>query len=211
MSLVHQNWWFTTLLIKQFKYCPPLSKSLKCDVLIVGGGVSGINGGTYVINPLLCLQGFKDLLIDNGMQVFESKRVIKDFKNHFPFLRDLPFIQFWPGLIDTTRDLLPIIAKPPTAPYLQFILGVVGLPWASFAGSFAAQNILGTSGEDYKKYYRYFSNRRHFSPAVWIGEDYRQATGFFPNQCLGEILSGGQSSKDRGDEGKVLGHSIKSK
>jgi gamma-glutamylputrescine oxidase len=409
MSLVHQNWWFTTLLIKQFKYCPPLSKSLKCDVLIVGGGVSGISaaaefvkqgksvaliernivgggsagrsagfltpdselelhqlvrrygpkaareiwdaplrgierlvngikrfdiqcglieqdslflglgksgkeaveselecraslgftdqqtydeqslksilgsegysagiryGGTYGINPLLCLQGFKDVLIDNGMQVFESteleriedhtaftrggsitadhiivavdklspsvspladeifhaqtfmsvsapltdkevsqlfpegkqmqcwdsklvysywrltgdnrmllgggtplhtflkdawnnpgpiKRVIKDFKNHFPFLRDLPFIQFWPGLIDTTRDLLPIIAKPPTAPHLQFILGVVGLPWASFAGSFAAQNILGTAGEDYKKYYRYFSNRRHFT------------------------------------------------
>jgi gamma-glutamylputrescine oxidase len=409
MSLVHQNWWFTTLLIKQFKYCPPLSKSLKCDVLIVGGGVSGISaaaefvkqgksvaliernivgggsagrsagfltpdselelhqlvrrygpkaareiwdaplrgierlvngikkfdiqcglveqdslflglgksgkeavkselecreslgftdqqtydeqslksiigsegysagiryGGTYGINPLLCLQGFKDMLIDHGMQVFESteleriedhtaytrggsitadhiivavdkmspsispladeifhaqtfmsvsapltdkevsqlfpegkqmqcwdsklvysywrltgdnrmllgggtplhtflkdawnnpgpiKRVIKDFKNHFPFLRDLPFIQFWPGLIDTTRDLLPIIVKPPTAPHLQFILGVVGLPWASFAGSFAAQNILGTAGEDYKKYYRYFSNRRHFT------------------------------------------------
>jgi hypothetical protein len=80
MCLVHQNWRFTTLLIKQFKYCPPLSKSLKCDVLIVGGGVSGINGGTYGINPLLCLQGFKDVLIDNGMQVFESKRVIKDFK-----------------------------------------------------------------------------------------------------------------------------------
>jgi len=37
MSTVHQNWWFTTLLIRQFKYCPPLSKSLKCDVLIVGG------------------------------------------------------------------------------------------------------------------------------------------------------------------------------
>jgi gamma-glutamylputrescine oxidase len=34
MAMVHQNWWFTTLLIKQFKYCPPLSKSLKCDVLI---------------------------------------------------------------------------------------------------------------------------------------------------------------------------------
>jgi gamma-glutamylputrescine oxidase len=409
MSMVHQNWWFTTLLVKQFEYCPPLSKSLKCDVLIVGGGVSGISaaaefvqqgrsvaliernivgggsagrsagfltpdselelhqlvrrygpeaareiwdaplrgierlvngirkfdiqcglvaqdslflglgksgkeaveselecrtsvgftdqqtydeqslktiigaegfsagicyGGTYGINPLLCLQGFKDVLIDHGMQVFESteleriedhtaytrggnitanhiivavdklnptisplaneifhaqtfmsvsapltdkeisqlfptgkqmqcwdsklvysywrltgdnrmllgggsaittflkdawnnpgpiKRVIKGFKNHFPFLRDLPFIQFWPGLIDTTRDLLPIIVKPPTAPHLQFILGVVGLPWASFAGSFAARNILGSADEDYKKYYHYFSNRRHFT------------------------------------------------
>ena len=29
-------------------------------------------GGTYGVNPLLCLQGIKDLLIENGMQVFES-------------------------------------------------------------------------------------------------------------------------------------------
>jgi gamma-glutamylputrescine oxidase len=29
-------------------------------------------GGTYGINPLQCLQGFKDLLVDDGMQVFEA-------------------------------------------------------------------------------------------------------------------------------------------
>lgn len=90
------------------------------------------------------------------------RRVIKDFKKHFPFLKDLSFIQFWPGLIDTTRDLLPIIVKPPTQPHLQFIMGIVGLPWAAFSGSFAARNILGVADEDYAKYYRYFSNRRYF-------------------------------------------------
>jgi gamma-glutamylputrescine oxidase len=89
--------------------------------------------------------------------------VIKRFKNHFPFLKDLAFIQFWPGLIDTTRDLLPIIVKPPTQPHLQFILGIVGMPWAAFAGSFAARNILGDGDDDYKKYYPYFSNRRNFT------------------------------------------------
>ena len=31
------------MLVKQFKYCPPLQKDLKCDVLIVGGGVSGVS------------------------------------------------------------------------------------------------------------------------------------------------------------------------
>ena len=36
--MINQNWWFSTLLIRQFKYCPPLNKSIKCDVLIVGGG-----------------------------------------------------------------------------------------------------------------------------------------------------------------------------
>ena len=406
--MVNQNWWFTTLLARQFKYCPPLNTAVKCDVLIVGGGISGISAaaeflnkglkvvlieknivggsstgrsagfltpdselelhqlvrrygieaakdiwdapcrgidrivnaikkndiacglveqdslflglgksgieavksekecresvgftdqqtynetelktilgaenytagirysGTYGFNPLHAMQGFKDRFIEHGMQVYESttmeriedhtvythggsitanqiiiavdklestisplaqeifhaqtfmsvsepltdkelnllfpggkqmqcwdsqlvytyyrltgdnrlllgggsaittflkdafnnprpiKKVIAKFKTHFPFLKDLTFIQFWPGLIDTTRDLLPIIVRPPEHRHLQFILGIVGLPWAAFAGSFAARNILGDAGEDYKKYYRYFSNRRYF-------------------------------------------------
>ena len=84
-------------------------------------------------------------------------------------MRNLSFIQFWPGLIDTTRDLLPIIVKPPDQPHLQFILGIVGLPWAAFAGSFAARNALGEADEDYKKYYPYFSNRRHFALPSGLG------------------------------------------
>ena len=71
----------------------------------------------------------------NGRSVIN--KVIKDFKAHFPALKNLSFIQFWPGLIDTTRDLLPMIVKPPNQPYLQFILGIVGLPWATFSGSFS--------------------------------------------------------------------------
>ena len=45
MTMINQNWWFTTLLVKQHKYCPPLNKDIKCDVLIVGGGFSGIRTG----------------------------------------------------------------------------------------------------------------------------------------------------------------------
>jgi len=62
MSLVHQNWWFTTLLIKQFKYCPPLSKSLRCDVLIVGGGVSGISAAAEFVK-----QGKSVVLIERNI------------------------------------------------------------------------------------------------------------------------------------------------
>ena len=40
MSMINQNWWFTTLLVKQFKHCPPLNKDIKCDVLIVGGSLT---------------------------------------------------------------------------------------------------------------------------------------------------------------------------
>jgi gamma-glutamylputrescine oxidase len=379
--MVNQNWWITTALISAYKHCPPLTKDIKCDVLIVGGGFSGVAaaaeflrkglkvvlieknivagsssgrsagfltpdselelhqlvrrygakaageiwnapvrgierivegiksfdikcgllrqdslflglgsggrgavaeelecreevgftdqrtydadqlkgilgaqgytagiryGGTYGVNPLLCLQGFKDVLIDNGMQVFEStamerlddhtaythagsvtadhiivaidkldssispladdvfhaqtflsvtepltdkeletlfpsgeqmayknpgviKRVIKDFKTHFPGLRDLSFMQFWPGQIDMSRDLLPVIARPPQHPHIRFILGCVGIPWATFCGGFAARNVLGDAEDDYQKYFNYFSNDRYFTLPSTLG------------------------------------------
>jgi len=249
-------------------------------------GAENFTGGirytrTYGVNPLLCVQGFKDLFIQNGLQVFEStamerledhtvythggsvtadhiivaadkpeasisdlaqdifhaqtflsvteplndrdlaelfpggeqmqcwdsrlvysyfrltgdnrlllgggtpattflkdaynnpniiKRVIKRFKSHFPFLRDLSFIQFWPGLIDTSRDLLPIVVRPQKQSHVQFIMGVVGLPWAAFAGGFAARCALGTAEDEYRKYYRYFTNRRHFFLPSGLGK-----------------------------------------
>jgi gamma-glutamylputrescine oxidase len=414
--MVNQNWWITTLMIKQHKHCPPLAKDIECDVLIVGGGFSGMSAaaeflrkglkvvviekniiggsssgrsagfltpdselelhqlvrrygtkaaaeileapcrgidrivdtikkhdiqcglikqdslflglgaggveaveserecrasvgftdqrtydetqlkeilgaqgytagirytGTYGVNPLACLQGLKDLLIDNGMQVFEStemerleehtaythagsvtadhiiiavdkltndispladetfhaqtflsvtepltdkelrvlfpsgeqmqcwdsklvytyfrltadnrlllgggtpittflkdaynnpgimRRIIKDFRSHFPRLDSLSFMQFWPGQIDMTRDLLPVIARPPGQEHVRFILGCVGIPWATFCGSFAARNVLGEADEDYKKYFNYFSNDRAFALPSSLGK-----------------------------------------
>jgi len=408
MRLINQNWWFTTLLVNQHKYCPPLREDIKCDVVIVGGGFAGVcaaaqflrkglkvvlldknivggsssgrsagfltpdselelhqlvrrygvkaareiweapcsaidglvrniekynircgllkqdslflglgkggyeaakselesreevgftdqklydveqlkgilgsvnytagirYGGTYGINPLQCLQGFKDVLIDDGMQVFEStemerledhtvythggsitadhiiiavdklepsisplsaevfhaqtflsvsepltdrelkilfpsgeqmqcwdsklvytyfrltkdnrlllgggsalttflkdaynnpgviKRVIADFYSHFPELKSLSFMQFWPGQIDTTRDLLPTIVRPKDQPHMRFIFGCVGIPWAAFTGTFAARNVLGEAEAEYDKYFNYFSNERNF-------------------------------------------------
>ena len=41
--MVNQNWWITTLMINGHKYCPPLTRDIECDVLIVGGGFSGIS------------------------------------------------------------------------------------------------------------------------------------------------------------------------
>jgi len=230
-------------------------------------------GGTYGINPLQCLQGFKDVLIDDGVRVFEStemekledhtvythagsvtadhiiiavdklephisplsadvfhaqtflsvtepltdrefdilfpsgeqmqcwdsklvytyfrltkdrrlllgggsalttflkdaynnpgiiRRVIADFYSHFPELKSLSFMQFWPGQIDTTRDLLPTIVRPKDQPHMRYIFGCVGIPWAAFTGSFAARNVLGDADDDYKKYFNYFSSERHF-------------------------------------------------
>ena len=238
-------------------------------------------GGTYGINPLATLQGFKNLLIENGMQVYEStemerleghtaythagsvtadsiiiavdkmspslsplaheafhaqtflsvtepltdrelrilfpsgeqmqcwdsklvysyfrltgdnrlllgggtpvttylrdaynnprviRKIIEDFRSHFPELAELSFIQFWPGQIDMSRDLLPVIAKPRELPHVRFILGCVGIPWATFCGSFAARMVLGEADDDYRKFVNYFSNHRHFPLPIGLGK-----------------------------------------
>jgi hypothetical protein len=60
--MINQNWWFSTLLIRQFKYCPPLNRSIKCDVLIVGGGFSGVSAAAEFLQ-----KGFSVVLIDRNM------------------------------------------------------------------------------------------------------------------------------------------------
>jgi gamma-glutamylputrescine oxidase len=71
-------------------------------------------------------------------------------------------MQFWPGQIDTTRDLLPTIVRPKDQPHIRFIFGCVGIPWAAFTGTFAARNVLGDAEDEYRKYFNYFSNERYF-------------------------------------------------
>jgi gamma-glutamylputrescine oxidase len=98
------------------------------------------------------------------------RKIIEDFRGHFPELRDLSFMQFWPGQIDMSRDLLPVIAKPREQPHVRFILGCVGIPWATFCGSFAARMVLGEADDDYRKFFNYFSNQRHFSLPSSLGK-----------------------------------------
>lgn len=69
-------------------------------------------------------------------------RVIARFKKIFPALRHLEFIQYWPGRIDTTKDLIPIVDFDPALPHVQYVLGCVGLPWAAFCGHYAAKRLL---------------------------------------------------------------------
>jgi gamma-glutamylputrescine oxidase len=104
----------------------------------------------------------------NDSAVIES--VIQRFKARFPFLSDLSFLQYWPGLIDTTRDLLPVIIKDEARPYIHYVGGSVGLPWAAFAGDFAARCAIGTARDDEARYYEYFSDRRAYAFPAWSGK-----------------------------------------
>jgi gamma-glutamylputrescine oxidase len=60
--MINQNWWFTTLLVKPHQYCPPLNKDIKCDVLIVGGGFSGISAAAEFLG-----KGLSVVLIEKNI------------------------------------------------------------------------------------------------------------------------------------------------
>ena len=60
--MINQDWWFTTLLVKRFKHCPPLNKDVKCDVLIIGGGFSGVSAASEFLR-----KGYKVVLLEKNI------------------------------------------------------------------------------------------------------------------------------------------------
>lgn len=125
------------------------------------------------------LTGDKRLLVGGGdMMTTYAKndtttprvmdKVLKGIKETIPSLRSLRFIQYWQGRIDMTRDLIPTVLVDPEHPWAHFVLGCVGLPWATFCGNFAARNVIDDKEIDNEKYYQYFSPNRKFLLPVWL-------------------------------------------
>ena len=96
-----------------------------------------------------------------------ADRVVEGFRKKFPALRHVEFLQYWPGLIDMTRDLFPTVLRDERAPWVHFVLGSVGLPWAAFCGDFAARHTLDGGAQEDDIYYRYFRPDRPFLMPLW--------------------------------------------
>lgn len=80
------------------------------------------------------------------------EQVIAEVKQVFaPLLDSVVFEYYWPGQIDITKDIMPIVDYDPGNKHIQFILGNPGLPWAAFSGTYAAERFLG-KGKDLSKY-----------------------------------------------------------
>ena len=95
-------------------------------------------------------------------------KVIRKFHHRIPAGRSVKFVQFWPGRIDTTRDLLPTIVHEPEHPWLHLVLGCVGLPWATFCGDFVARQATNdpTASDDHL--YHYYRPDRRFLIPIWM-------------------------------------------
>jgi gamma-glutamylputrescine oxidase len=110
-------------------------------------------------------------------------RVIHRFREHWPSVRNVHFRQFWMGRIDMTRDLMPTVLREPKMPWIHYVLGCVGLPWATFCGDFAARHVLADQTQDDQRFYRYFGIERGFAVPLWAEKILGKRIAFVLNQA----------------------------
>ncbi len=78
---------------------------------------------------------------------------IKKVKKNFPELKNVNFSYYWSGLIDVTKDLVPIVDYDPKNKSIQYVMGCAGLNWAAYCGDYAARRVVdGNRVEDLKKF-----------------------------------------------------------
>jgi len=117
------------------------------------------------------------------------RSVIKDFKKRFPALKHVSFIQYWPGRIDTTKDLLPIVDTDDKHPSIQYVGGCVGLPWAAFCGDLAARRVLDPSSD--ADLSQYLSMKRDFLVPEWLQKITGKMFSFAINNAYSKYVQRG--------------------
>ncbi|MDE1829429.1 MAG: FAD-binding oxidoreductase [Thaumarchaeota archaeon] len=127
-------------------------------------------------------------------------KVINGLKEKIPSIQSLRFIQYWQGRIDMTRDLIPTVLVDPEHPWAHFVLGCVGLPWATFCGTFAARNVLDDKELDNEKYYRYFSPARKFLLPLWLEQVLGKRIVFTVNNAWAKYRQKNVDSKNYSQE-----------
>ncbi|MDO8564637.1 MAG: FAD-binding oxidoreductase [bacterium] len=75
-----------------------------------------------------------------------SSSVISSFVNKlkraFPAIKDTEFNQYWSGMIDVTKDLVPIVDYDKDTKSIQYAMGCAGLNWAAFCGDYIARRVI---------------------------------------------------------------------
>src|SRR3989344_1153704 len=89
---------------------------------------------------------------------YHSPKVIESFinelKQRFPKIKDIEFTHYWSGLIDATKDLVPIIDYDKNNKSVQYALGCAGLNWAAFSGDYIARRAINPKeAEDFKEFF----------------------------------------------------------
>ncbi len=103
-------------------------------------------------------------------QYYHSSRIIQPFintiKKRFPKIKNIEFVNYWSGLIDSTQDLAPIADYDKNNKTIQYAMGCAGLNWAAYCGDYLARRVIDPEKtEDLSEFLG--SNRKFFVPS-WL-------------------------------------------
>lgn len=70
------------------------------------------------------------------------EKFIGDLKRGFPEIKDVRFTHYWSGLIDITKDFVPIVDYDKNNKSIQYAMGCAGLNWAAYCGDYIARKVI---------------------------------------------------------------------
>jgi len=118
-----------------------------------------------------------------------SPKVIVSFinklKKAFPIIEDVDFNYYWAGMLDVTKDLVPIVDYDTSNKSIQYAIGCAGLNWAAYCGDYMAGRVVDPQGT--KDLSEFLGAGRKF----WVSESIQRILGkrisFFLNHAY-ELL-----------------------
>ncbi|HYU64706.1 MAG TPA: FAD-dependent oxidoreductase [Candidatus Paceibacterota bacterium] len=67
---------------------------------------------------------------------------IKKLRKSFPTIDDVEFNYYWAGMLDVTKDLVPIVDYDKGNKTIQYAMGCAGLNWAAYCGDYIARRVI---------------------------------------------------------------------
>mgnify|MGYP001619842520 CR=1 FL=1 len=69
-------------------------------------------------------------------------KFIKEIKWRFPQIAHIEFTHYWSGMLDVTKDLVPIADYDKNNKSIQYAIGCAGLNWAAYCGDYLARRVI---------------------------------------------------------------------
>lgn len=101
---------------------------------------------------------------------------INDLKSHFPEIKDVEFPYYWSGMLDVTKNLIPIVDYDKKNKSIQYSIGCTGLNWAAYCGDYLARRVINPeSTEDLNEF---LGGDRKFFISGWFQKIFGKRISF---------------------------------
>lgn len=93
------------------------------------------------------------------------EKSINELKEKFPEIKDVNFTHYWSGLIDITKDFIPIIDYDKNNKSIQYAMGCAGLNWAAYSGDYIARRVINPKNTEDLSEFTKMGRKFYFSDA----------------------------------------------